>query len=111
VSAISMHAEVFFGGEIEVILSFYKALGVPTTENGVLFKDLEMYFSDIPGTPQFQFVIELDDDLARLERKVKAVGGSIVERGFDMSGPFLIVKDPAGTQVRIGVSIGSLKNA
>jgi predicted enzyme related to lactoylglutathione lyase len=103
-STLSSHAEVPFAGDLDLIKQFYEMLGI-TVSNGVLtFERFEIFFGNELGIEHFQIAIDVDVDLSRIESQIAEKGGTIIESGFDMSGPFIIARDPAGLRVRIGMS-------
>jgi hypothetical protein len=99
---------VWFNGEIQLIDRFYQFLGIDVENGKLSFKEFELYYGDIDTESKgFQIVLEVDS-FDRVEALIEEYGGTIVERGFGMSGPFLLVRDPAGINVRIGPTLDTL---
>ncbi|HHE40218.1 MAG TPA: hypothetical protein ENL10_01805 [Candidatus Cloacimonetes bacterium] len=51
-------------------------------------------------------MLEVDLGPVEVESIVKEHNCEIIESGFDVSGPFLIIYDPAGLRLRIGSALG-----
>jgi hypothetical protein len=92
-----------FAGDIELIKEFYKLLGVRMSSDGLVFQNFEIVFSAAEGL-RYQLVVTVDEDLDALEAELAKKGGVVIDSGFDVSGPFMIVRDPAGLSVRIDLT-------
>ena len=108
----SCFATVPFDGELSAIDGFYKIFGVDAKQGVVSFGKFEFFFGGAElGFEQFQVVITVDEDPCVIEDEIKEKGGNILERGFDGSGPYLDVEDPAGLKLRVYMEMDALAEA
>jgi hypothetical protein len=84
-------------------------LGIEVNNGILAFEKFEIFFGDELGAKDFQLVIETQKDLSQIEELLIQKGGEIISSGFDISGPYLIVKDPSGLRIRIGDSSAWIK--
>lgn len=94
-----------YSGDLSRIDKFYRLLGIHS-ENGIVKnKGFEIiYGRESLNVSDFQLVVEVKQDLSDMEKTLKNEGFNVTESGYDGAGPFLLVEDPSGMIVRIGVS-------
>ena len=107
----SAHFEVPYSGPDDSIATFYELLGLKYANGAIRFAQFEVFFGGIFDGPICQFVIETNKNPGFIETELIKQGRKILESGFDISGPFLIVEDPAGLRVRIGYTLAALASA
>jgi hypothetical protein len=103
-----LYFEARFDGETRNVDQFYNSIGIES-KNGVVSLAGSLVFFIPNALHEFVVSIELDD-LDRAEAELRKLGVEFLDRGFDSSGPFALVKDPAGLIVRLSCSNEGLKN-
>lgn len=96
--------EVPFEGDLALIDQFYSVLGVKVNNGFLTFTHFDIFFGKDLGLNNFQLVIETKKKLSKIEPLLIDNGGELIDSGFDISGAYLIVKDPSGLRIRIGES-------
>ena len=101
-----------FIGELNRINQFYKWLGIDVEGGMLSFKEFNIFFGGEEfGINNFQLVIQIDKSVSDFQSELEANNIVPLESGFDASGPFYIITDPAGIQVRVGFSSEALSKS
>lgn len=104
-----IHAEVRFDGEMLSLEQFYEPLGVKVTELGLRFENFQLiYFGEGLGVDELTLSISIDGDLNEVETHYQNIGVAVLDEGFDSSGPYIVVRDPAGLRVCIRLTSAAL---
>lgn len=93
-----------YTGELSEIDKFYSILGVNSV-NGIIKDDKFQFIYGRNGlnVSCFQLVVEVNKDLTVIENALAEEGYDIMDSGYDGAGPYLLVEDPSGITVRVGV--------
>lgn len=101
----SVYAEVPYSGDLKRVHDFYRVLGVETTDLGIRFSNFEFVYADESMACDGRvLLVEVDVDLDEIEAAYGKIGVPLFRSGFDVSGPFLVVVDPAGQTVHVNLS-------